>query len=470
MIQTIDDTIAAVATPLGEGGLGVVRLSGPEAVAAADKIFRGSRPLSEASSHTLHHGRLWRDGRVLDEAVAAVFKAPRSYTGEDVVEISCHGGVFLMKEVLSLCLGAGARLAAPGEFTRRAFTNGKMDLAQAEAVADLIAAQGEAQRRLSVEQLEGRLSRCVGDMRRGLVDLLAHLEANLDFVDDEVPDLDRASLTKQIEGLRAQVARLLATASRGKLLREGLRVTLVGKPNVGKSSLFNALLQADRAIVTPVPGTTRDTLEETFMADGVPVVLTDTAGLRDGAEPVETEGIARARKALDRADVALWVIDATAPMTEEDRAVGRALQGRAVVVALNKTDAAPQAGLPKDVAPKEWARTSAATGAGLDDLRRALLRATARTSASAEEARTAAGAAAALEAGAVPTVANARHEALLKEAAAALDEAARAAPQEGEEVLAVPLRAALDALSRITGENVNEDILDAIFARFCIGK
>jgi tRNA modification GTPase len=455
----LDDTIAAVATPPGTGGLGVVRVSGPGALAAADAVFRGATSLARAPSHTLHHGRLFDGDDPVDDAVAAVFRAPRSYTGEDVVELSCHGGTFLQRRVLDLCLRAGARLAGPGEFTRRAYLNGKMDLAQAEAVSELIAAHSDSYRRLALEQLEGRLSAYLDALHGGVLDLLARLEANLDFAEEEVPDLPRPGLVSRLDGLLDRARRLLDTAPRGRLLRDGLRAVLVGKPNAGKSSLFNALLDADRAIVTDVPGTTRDLLEERVLIDGVPVALADTAGLRPSGDPVEAEGMARARRALDRADVAVLVLDLTRPVTDDDRAALALASARPLVAVLNKCDASAPAAADAFrplLNGTTTLRTSAVTGEGLDDLRRALLR-----GAAAPEA----------EPSPVPTLINARHEALLRDAAESLARARDAAAAgEPEECLCVDLRRTLSRVNEVVGRDAPDEVLDAVFSTFCIGK
>ncbi|MGQ0644106.1 MAG: tRNA uridine-5-carboxymethylaminomethyl(34) synthesis GTPase MnmE [Elusimicrobiota bacterium] len=454
-----EDTIAAVATPLGAGGLGVVRLSGPRALEIASSFFRAARPLAEAPSHTLVHGKIFDGPEPVDEAVAGIFRAPRSYTGEEVVEISCHGGVLLVRRVLALCLRAGARAAGPGEFTRRAFLNGKMDLAQAEAVADLIAAQSEGQRRAALSQLEGRLSRLLRDIREPLADLLAQSEAGLDFAEDEVPPLSGDALARRLGAPLERLRALVEAAPCGRLLREGVRAVLVGRPNAGKSSLFNALLGADRAIVAKTPGTTRDTLEERLVVDGVPVALTDTAGLREAADAAEAEGVSRARRACEAADAVICVVDASLPPAaadEEAAALVRAHRG--LVVAFSKCDLAPEG--PREAArrlfPPEapWVLTSAITGRGLEELRRRLVPA-----------------AASAEAAEGPVLAGLRHEALLAEALSALTEARRAAAAgEGGECLAVSLRRALDALDGVTGQRWDEELLDRIFSRFCIGK
>ena len=464
-IPAPEDTIAAIATPLGSGGIGVVRVSGPGALAVGDKIFRSAKPLSEVPTHTLHHGLLHREEEVLDDAVAAVFLAPRSYTGEDVIELSCHGSPLLLRRALAACLETSARLAEPGEFTKRAFLNGKMDLAQAEAVAALIACRSEEARRWALDQLRGSLSSVLESLRGRILTLLARLEASLDFVDDEVPDLPREELSSALGSLEKEAEGLLATAPRGRLFRDGVRAVLAGRPNVGKSSLFNSLLDADRAIVTETAGTTRDTLEESFLADGLPVTLTDTAGLREGREPIETEGIARARRALDASDVVLWVMDASDPLTEEDR---RALfiGEKPAIVVFNKSDLADpgidrmaierraRESLPN---PRGSLFVSARTGEGMDALRRALADAVSPAHGK--------------ETGEGPTLLIDRHAALLREAASSLAAAGRAARAgDPDECAALELRRALDALDRVTGRGISDEVLDEIFSNFCIGK
>ncbi len=462
----MSDTIAAIATPPGDGGLGVVRLSGPQAVPLADLIFRSTTPLSAASSHTLHHGFLsGPDGVPIDESVAAVFRAPRSYTGEDVVEFSCHGGRLLLKRVLDLCLQSGARLAGPGEFTRRAFLNGKMDLAQAEAVADLIAARSETLRRAGLAQLQGGLSRRVETLRQSALHLLAALEAGLDFVDDEIPPVSRGERQKQLKSLRDAIGGLLATATRGRLLRDGLRVAIVGKPNAGKSSLFNALLGDPRAIVADRPGTTRDTLEERVLFGDVPVALTDTAGLRETGDPVEIEGVERARRAIRRADLLLWVADGSNPPGPEDGEAGTAEQKSILVLAksdrvpADKRPARAEAWRRRAGADRPWVFTSALTGEGIEDLRRAVL--------GAADGAPGAG----FERGEDDILINARHESHLRAAGAALAEAER--PDAPEEAVALDLRRCVGEFGELTGRGGSEttdEVLDAIFSHFCIGK
>ncbi len=481
MIST-EDTIVAIATPLGEGGLGVVRLSGSQSFAIADRVFQSKQKLSEAPTHTIHHGwitdvgaglRAGPNGTIpavdvmsggrggpplrtdqsngfVDEAVAAVFRAPRSYTGEDVLEISCHGSPVVLKEVVRLCVQEGARPAQPGEFTQRAYLNGKLDLPQAEAVADLIHAQSSKARAAAAEQLRGQLSVRINGLREQIVDLLAHIEANLDFAEEEIPIIERDKMKTSLDKTILGLDELLSTSVKGRLLRDGLKVTLAGRPNVGKSSLFNALLAQDRAIVTDVPGTTRDTLEEKMEWDGFPVVLIDTAGLRSTDDAVESEGTARATRAHANADVIVFVVDGSVPFTDEDTRVSASLQGKTVVTALNKADRGCVVKIPSAVA------TSAKDGRGLSELKSAIL-ASVVTRAPESEASL--------------VVTNLRHARHLEAARDKLKAAKQsAAERRSEETVALDLRAALEELGEITGEAVTEDVLSAIFRQFCIGK
>lgn len=467
-----DDTIAAVATPLGSGGLGVVRLSGPKAFAIASGLFHGSSPLDQCPSHTLHHGTITEGSEILDDGVAGLFRAPRSYTGEDVVEFSCHGGAHILRRVLESCLRAGARMADPGEFTRRAFLNGKIDLIQAEAVGDLIAARSDAQRRLALNALRGDLSQKIQPFRDRILDLLAHLEAHLDFVEDEVPNLSRADIRKRLELLITNLTAFLAEAGPGRLWREGIKIAIVGRPNAGKSSLFNALLKENRAIVADVPGTTRDTLEESVLWEGISVTLVDTAGLRETADTVEREGADRARRVLAEADVVFLVGDAGQGPLAEDRAAAQAVSDRPVILVLNKMDLLfstrethgqdARATQFKTLWEKELGLlnvpavfVSALTSDGLDALRR-------------EALRLAGGGQEPLEPG---IIFNARQEQRVRESVNALNQAEEAAKAGApEEILAMDIRLALAGLNAVTGQGAPEEVLDAIFSRFCVGK
>jgi tRNA modification GTPase len=458
---SLQDTIAAIATAAGEAGLAVIRISGPAAIEVASRVVRCARPLREAETHTLHHGWAWGAGAAgpLDEVVAAVFRAPRSFTGEDTAEISCHGGRLSAARVLDAVTAAGARRALPGEFSLRAFLHGRIDLSQAEAVADVISAGTVAAHRLALDQLAGALSRALGGIEESLADALAEVEARVDFAEDvggvEVPEHVREA----IAAAAATLGGLLAGAAFSRAVREGLHVPIVGRPNVGKSSLFNALLGEERAIVTPHPGTTRDRVSETIELAGVRVTLSDTAGLRATREPVEAIGVARAAEALAECAAAIWVVDASRPLEPADAEVAALLPGKDVVVALNKSDlpavtGAGEVGALLGGGPAaRWVTVSAATGEGLDDVRAAI----------AELPGDAAAHGAA--------VSNARHIEALGRARAALDRAAEwGRAGEPGEIVALEMREAMSALGEVTGRTADEDLLERIFGRFCVGK
>ena len=464
------DTIAAVATPPGEGGVAIIRVSGPNALAIAARVFRpkGGRAAKETLPNMARYG-LFCDvgGEAVDDGLCVTFHAPRSYTGEDTAELSCHGGRATTARVLQLALDAGARLAEPGEFTRRAFLNGRMDLAQAEAVADLIRAQTETSLRQARRQLEGQLSRTIVALKDELIGILASIEVTIDF-SEEVGELDYTILESRLQAVYAGVIRLLATAERGRILREGLRVALVGRPNVGKSSLFNALLRADRAIVTPIPGTTRDCLEETANLRGMPLVLLDMAGLRETEDVVERIGVDRAATAAATADVVLFVLDLTAGVTEAERAIAAqisALLPPHSILALNKSDSVSPEQIQlvlqqaQELMPfQALVAVSAQTGAGLESLEEALV----------TEALGGTDPAALTE---NVVVANARHRQALDEAHASLEEALRTVENRlPGDFVAIDVRGALDALGQITGETVTEEIIHRIFHDFCVGK
>src|ERR1700722_20054595 len=337
-----DDTIAAIATPLGEGGLAVVRISGAQAFAVADKIFlpvgKNSVKPSTATSHTIHFGKVIRHGETVDEVLLTVLRSPRTFTREDTVEISCHGGILPAKLVLDAILENGARLAEPGEFTRRAFLNGRIDLAQAEAVADLIHSRTELALTAANEQLAGKLSRRINELRDDLMKTLAHVEAHIDFPDEDISPDTKAQLLKRLENGIAFMDELLRTANEGQILRRGIRAAIVGRPNAGKSSLLNQLLGHDRAIVSPIPGTTRDTIEETANIRGLPVVFIDTAGLREARDEIELEGLPRTPQSLVLAEFISHVLYASEPLTPADENYLAEFAGKKRILVCNKTD------------------------------------------------------------------------------------------------------------------------------------
>jgi tRNA modification GTPase len=452
---------------MGAGGLAVVRVSGPDALAVADRVFHGSALLAGAAGHTLHHGWAMAAGggsgvaaKRLDEIVAAVFRAPRSYTGEDTVEFSCHGGDVPARRVLGAIRAAGARLAGPGEFTLRAYLRGRLDLAQAEAVADLVHAETESAGDLAVAQLAGALSRRIGALEDSIADATAEVEARVDFAEDVGGIETPRHVTDAIREASDALAALLAGAPWARAVREGVHLPIVGRPNAGKSSLFNALLGEERAIVTPEPGTTRDRVSERLEIAGVQVTLSDTAGVRPATNAVEALGVERALATLDGAAVVLWVVDGAARFERPSGAFAAVLAGRRVLAVLTKADlsvvTAESDVLWGDGArPAAVVRVSSVTGEGLDTLRRTLA-----TLLGAECAGGLAGA-----------VANPRHADALTRARDALERAAAAAAASSPgEIVALELRESLAAMGEVTGRNVSEELLERIFSRFCIGK
>jgi tRNA modification GTPase len=452
-MYALDDTIAAIATPVGAGGIGIVRLSGPDALSILRVLWSGSTDLAP---RTLCYGRVVdpASGQVVDEVLAAYMPAPRTYTRQDVVEINCHGGPAPLRRALDLCLAQGARLAGPGEFTLRAFLNGRIDLAQAEAVADLVEAKTDAGLRLAVAQLEGRLSDRIRGTRTRLLEALAWVAANVDFDEDEIPPY---AIGQELEGARQVLQALIEGAEQGIIYRQGIRTAIVGQPNVGKSSLLNALLRAERAIVTPIPGTTRDTLEETLNLHGIPLVLVDTAGIRsDTRDLAEDLGVERSRAALAQADLALLVVDGSAPLTAEDRQIAELVGAKPAIVVVNKVDLPLQASVDDLLPDAPRVDLSALTGTGLDSLERAI------------EDVVFAGQVMASD---TSLVSHPRHRDVLRRAVEHVD-AAIATRQAGlpTDLLSIDLAAAVNALGEITGETVSETLLETIFGRFCIGK
>src|SRR4051812_15227083 len=349
----LDDTIAAIATPIGEGGLAVIRISGTQALAVADKLFspagKHSLKPSAAASHTIQFGHVVREGKTIDEVLVAVMRAPRTFTREDVVEITCHGGILPAKLVLDAALASGARLAEAGEFTRRAFVNGRIDLTQAEAVADLIHSRTELALAAANEQLAGKLSQRINQLRDDLMKTLAHVEAHIDFPDEDIAPDTKDKLVARLNDANRFMQELLRTANEGQLLRRGIRAAIIGRPNVGKSSLLNQLLGRDRAIVSPIPGTTRDTIEETANIRGLPVVFIDTAGLRDSSDEIEIEGIRRSRESLDAAELILHVLDGSEPLSAADETFLAEFSAKKRILVQNKTDLPVRLKLPDDL-------------------------------------------------------------------------------------------------------------------------
>lgn len=467
------DTIVAIATPIGTSGIGVIRISGPQAIEVASRVFRSNRgDVASFPTHTVHHGKIVdpRSNEPIDEALLTLFRAPRSYTGEDVVELSCHGGVAVLKSVLEAVIQSGARLAEPGEFTKRAFLNGKLDLVQAEAVNDLIRARTDGARRVALSQLDGALSSKVASARDDILGVIAAIEAAIDFPDD-VEEPERCWLESRIESARATVSGLIETFSTGRIFREGLRVAITGRVNVGKSSLLNALVRHARAIVTPIPGTTRDVIEESLEIKGIPVVAIDTAGLRVTRDPVEQIGVELAERTIQSADLVLLVIDGSEGIVDADVDIFGRLEGKQVVVVINKIDllAGDARENIRAVCVEKFGQdypvvmTSALLGEGIEDVERAVAD-TVQKSVSGLRASVDVAAESAV-------VTNIRHQQALRSALESLDRALDTLRADQPiDLLSVDLTAARDSLGLITGETATDDLLDRIFSEFCIGK
>ncbi|HUL51383.1 MAG TPA: tRNA uridine-5-carboxymethylaminomethyl(34) synthesis GTPase MnmE [Candidatus Nitrosotalea sp.] len=454
-----DDTIAAISTPLGEGGLAIIRLSGAEALAVADQSFvpagKNSLKPSAAPSHTIHYGHVVRDETQVDEVLLAVLRAPRTFTREDMVEITCHGGILVAKAVLDTVLANGARLAEPGEFTQRAFLNGRIDLTQAEAVMDLIHARTELALTAAGEQLAGKLSQRINQLRDEMMTTLAHIEAYLDFPEEGIAPDTRDQLLARLDRGIAFMDDLLRTANEGQALRKGVRAAIVGRPNAGKSSLLNQLLGHNRAIVSPIAGTTRDTIEETANIRGFPIVFVDTAGLREAGESIEQEGIRRSHEAMARADMILHVLDATEPFSPEDEGYLASFQHKKRVVVRNKVDLPTQLVLPTTLESRV-ANVCALTGEGIESLKDSIKELVWAGEVKAEM---------------LQVMINSRHQDALRRAREAASRTVETF-REGLplDLVAVDLHIAVNAIGEIVGKTTTEDLLDSIFSQFCIGK
>ncbi|EFI85110.1 tRNA uridine-5-carboxymethylaminomethyl(34) synthesis GTPase MnmE [Listeria grayi] len=454
------DTIAAISTPPGEGAIAIIRLSGPLAIQIADRIFYAKKRLEKVDSHTIHYGHIKENGETIEEVMVSVMRAPRTFTREDVVEINAHGGIVSVNRVLQLLLEKGARLAEPGEFTKRAFLNGRIDLSQAEAVMDLIRAKTDRAMGVALRQLDGNLSKLIRSLRQEILDALAQVEVNIDYPEyDDVEEMTQRMLLEKTQLVKNSVEQLLLTAKQGKILREGLATAIIGRPNVGKSSLLNQLIQEEKAIVTDIAGTTRDIIEEYVNVRGVPLRLIDTAGIRETEDIVEKIGVERSRKALADADFILLVLNQNEALTIEDEALFEAAKGHTFVVVLNKTD------LPSKIDRKQLEKlangnaiveTSLLKDEGMRDL---------------EEAINSLFFEGEIDAGDATYISNVRHIALLHQAIEALD-----AVVEGVsvgmpvDIVQIDMTRAWDLLGEITGDSVQDELLDQLFNQFCLGK
>lgn len=455
-----DDTIAAVATAMGEGGIGIVRISGENALSILEKVFCSvkNRP---TENRKLTYGFVTDNftGEKIDEVMAVYMKAPHSYTAEDVVEIQCHGSIVSLRKILALVLKNGARLAEPGEFTKRAFLNGRLDLSQAEAVIDLVRAKSDKTFDVALSQLEGSFSKKIKEIRSDLVDILVNITVNIDYPDEDIEVITYENLISGLGNVKAKVDSLLATADTGRILREGLNIAIIGKPNVGKSSLMNALLRETRAIVTEIPGTTRDTIEEALTIRNIPVKLTDTAGIRHTDDVIEKIGIEKSKESFNKADLVIFMVDNSRPLDDEDREIIEYIGDRKVLAVINKTDLENRLDiseikrrLPNGI----FIETSMAREDGIsrieDEIENLVYGGKVKQNDS-------------------MMVTNVRHKALLEEASSALrDAASMAGAGEALEFLEIDVNRAYEALGEIIGEAVNEDIINEVFARFCLGK
>lgn len=450
----IADTIAALSTPPGRSGIGVIRLSGTHSLLIARRLIQDAQFTPAPNQVVLKSLYDLHSGEVLDRALVTYFKAPHSFTGEDVVELSCHGSPVLLRQILDIILSLDVRPAAPGEFTLRALSNGRLNLSQAEAVRDLINAQTSAAARQAARQMNGELSNFLQPVKEALLDIIVPLESSLEFVEDDLPDIAIDQINAKLSGLISRVEKLAATFQSGRLLRDGLKVTLVGRPNVGKSSVFNALLVSDRAIVTDVPGTTRDTLSEVINVQGIPVLLTDTAGVRSSSDKIEALGVERTRRAIADADLLIVILDNSQSLTSEDEEVLAEVSGNLHLIVYNKSDL-PSAEQSVNNQRFNSLHVSARTGAGLKDLRAAIIAPFAERDSH--------------DTGLLIT--DARHFDLLRRTQSALSVASESlAARLSEELILVGLYDALRYLGEITGETTPDDVLSQIFSTFCIGK
>ncbi|MBD2653929.1 tRNA uridine-5-carboxymethylaminomethyl(34) synthesis GTPase MnmE [Synechocystis sp. FACHB-383] len=454
----LEDTIAAIATAIvpQQGSIGVVRLSGPQSLTIAKTLFEA--PGSQTwESHRILYGHVRHpDTQVaIDEALLLLMLAPRSYTKEDVVEFQCHGGIMPVQQVLQLCLQQGARLAHPGEFSLRAFLNGRLDLTQAESISELVGAQSPQAAAIALAGLQGKLAQPIRDLRNTCLDILAEVEARIDFEDD-LPPLDENLIRQQLEDLYCQLERILDTAQRGELLRTGLKVAIVGQPNVGKSSLLNAWSRTDRAIVTDLPGTTRDVVESQLVVEGIPIQVLDTAGIRETADQVEQMGVERSRKAAQQADLVLLTVDAHQGWTEADQLIYDQVKDRPLILVINKIDLARADLVNYPPGITNIVLTAAAVNLGIDALETAIVEQVNQNSLSPQN---------------LDFAINQRQAAVLTEAQLALKQLQQTLTEQLPlDFWTIDLRLAINALGRVTGETVTESVLDRIFSRFCIGK
>ncbi|MDH5164070.1 tRNA uridine-5-carboxymethylaminomethyl(34) synthesis GTPase MnmE [Heyndrickxia oleronia] len=458
------DTISAISTPMGEGAIAIVRLSGDQAIEITDKLFVGvsGKKLENVSSHTIHYGKIIdpTTDEIVEEVMVSVMKAPKTFTRENIVEINCHGGLVSVNRVLQLVLRYGARLAEPGEFTKRAFLNGRIDLSQAEAVMDLIRAKTDRAMNIALGQMEGRLSKLIQKLRQEILEVVAHVEVNIDYPEyDDVEEMSHRMLKEKANYVRDELKKLLQTAGQGKILREGLSTAIIGRPNVGKSSLLNSLVQENKAIVTDIPGTTRDVIEEYVNVRGVPLRLVDTAGIRETEDIVEKIGVERSRKVLKEADLILLVLNYADDLTKEDEQLFEAVKGMDVIVIINKTDLPQKIDMDK---VKELSKehkvitTSLLEEKGVDDL---------------EEAISSMYFQGSIEASDLTYISNSRHIALIGQALDAIEDVLSGIEFGTPiDIIQIDLTRTWELLGEIIGDTVQESLINQLFSQFCLGK
>lgn len=454
-------TIAAISTPPGMGGIGIIRISGDMAFEIASKIFKGRKPFDLIKSHTINYGKLInpQNGEVVDEVLLSKMQKPNTFTREDVVEINCHGGIAVLRQILEIVLEQGARPAEPGEFTKRAFLNGRIDLSQAEAVIDLINAKTCESSKAAANQLEGKLSIRIGEARKRLIGLIAHIEAAVDYPDEDIDELTGQKMYEELCKIREMLVKTVQSFEKGRILREGINAVIIGKPNVGKSSLLNELAGKNRAIVTDIPGTTRDIIEEYVNIRGVPVKITDTAGIRETEDMVERIGVEKAERAIEAADLIIMMVDASAGVNEEDLRILDKVKDKRAILLINKIDLVPENAL-KSIEEKlhgrEFIKTSLKEEIGIPDIEREI------------EALFIKGD---ISFGSEVIVTNVRHKELLDESIENIDNAVNAYKSGIPlDLITIDIVNAAESLGGITGESVSEDVIHEIFSKFCVGK
>ncbi|WP_283750529.1 tRNA uridine-5-carboxymethylaminomethyl(34) synthesis GTPase MnmE [Bacillus cereus] len=455
------DTIAAISTALGEGAIAIVRVSGDDAIEKVDRIFKG-KDLTQVSSHTIHYGHIvdLDTNQVIEEVMVSIMRAPRTFTRENIVEINCHGGLVSVNKVLQLILAHGVRLAEPGEFTKRAFLNGRIDLSQAEAVMDLIRAKTDRAMNVAINQMEGRLSKLIGHLRQEILETLAHIEVNIDYPEyDDVEEMTHNILIEKATHVRAEIAKILETSKQGKILREGISTAIIGRPNVGKSSLLNSLVQEKKAIVTDIAGTTRDVIEEYVNVRGVPLKLIDTAGIRETEDIVERIGVERSKEMMSQADLVLIVVNYSEALTNEDEDLFRAVQGKDFIVIVNKTDLPQEIDMERvtDLAVgNRVITTSLIEEQGIDELEKAIADLFFEGT---------------IDSADMTYVSNARHIGLLTQAGRTINDAIEAIENGVPiDMVQIDLTRAWEILGEITGDTVHESLIDQLFSQFCLGK